>query len=63
MKIVFIKSDTKNHICDNCGKQFNWDKDSCYYGKLEYKNIEQRNKLHREFCSNKCYVGYINLKQ
>ena len=35
MKIIYRRS--KDYICNVCEKEFNWNKESSYYGKLEYK--------------------------
>lgn len=45
--------------CDNCEKRFNWDKNSCRYGKAEYKTIQEQEEKEKHFCTDECYNEYF----
>ena len=53
MNLVFKK--THNHICDQCNRQFDFEKGkSLYFGKLEYSTKNERNRIEKYFCSEVC---------
>ncbi len=54
MKIVFKKDKSKTHVCFICNKQFNWDKNSLRWGKMEYETIQEKKEIDKVFCSKKC---------
>jgi len=58
MKIIHVK--TAHFCCDNCDKQFDWDSDSRRYGKREYKTVQEKELIDKIFCSDRCYVKFIN---
>lgn len=58
MKVVFKKDPSKKYTCDNCDKQFNWNKNSIRYGKQEYKTVKEQRQDEKIFCSNKCNKEY-----
>lgn len=36
MKVVFKKDPSKDYVCTNCGTQFNWDEEHCWwYGEYD----------------------------
>jgi len=59
MNVVFKKEADKRYVCANCGKQFNWGRNSCRYGKEEYQSIDEQRRIDRSFCSNKCFDEYF----
>lgn len=61
MEVVFKKDKRFKYICANCGKQFNWDENSCRYGKYEYKSVEEKHNIERVFCSTDCYNKYCEI--
>ena len=46
MEVCFKKDPTKKYICNSCGTQFNWSKDSSYFGTTEQADYV--------FCSDSC---------
>jgi hypothetical protein len=54
MKVSFVRNPLKKYVCDNCGTQFNWDKNSLRYGKAEYKTITEQKKDEKYYCSKRC---------
>lgn len=58
MEVVFKKDKTKDYVCDNCSKQFNWNNESRYWGKMEYKTIQEE-KERKFFCSEQCAKKYF----
>ena len=58
MKVVFNKQkenlDTNKEIyrCNTCGKLFNWDKNSSWFG--SYRQMENNPEKLKYYCSDKC---------
>ena len=48
-----VDKDTK-YKCDQCGKRFNWDKNSWRLGKMEYKTLTEQKEHEKTFCSDEC---------
>lgn len=56
MKIAHVK--TGQYCCDTCQCQFDWGSDSRRYGKMEYKTIQERERIEKLFCSERCSVKH-----
>jgi hypothetical protein len=64
MKVSFKNElDTHRSIyeCSQCGKVFNWDKGSCWYG--SDKQMEEHPEKIPYFCSHNCFMKYPIKKQ
>ena len=59
MKVVHNEPAGKyKYHCSVCCKGFNWDENSSYYGKMEYKTVTEKQELEKYFCSNKCWLKF-----
>lgn len=57
MKVIFKK--TKDYLCNNCDSQFNWNDNTLRYGKMEYKSIQEKEKIEKIFCSEKYAKDFL----
>lgn len=58
MNVSFRK--THSHVCYQCEKQFDWENGvSMRIGKMEYKTIQERDRIEKDFCSEKCLNQYV----
>ena len=51
-----LNSNRRIYMCFNCGKCFNWTKESVWYG--SYLMLENNPKKIKYFCTEKCYHKY-----
>jgi len=64
MKVAYKKDiDINRNVyeCSTCGKVFNWDVNSCWYG--SDKQMEEHPEDIPYFCSHNCFLKYPKKKQ
>ena len=50
------------YFCAECGKKFEWNDDSWYFGKMEYQSRKDQEENQKFICSEKCKNNFQKRK-